>query len=191
MVRQIQTDPLPSGDVLQFSLTRTRSMSIPPALVIGTPQPVLKALPVVVLTPRTRGSPNGEAFESYRRCFSGEPALKVLGKVLVLSFWLSCGWAAISEGTSSGRAENVTVVNLEEVGGFLIVTFSAPLIGGPECAAQHPDALVIATGRKSHDGAIAEYAFKTGRALKVWGGGTCKRVSGYATLSGLEYMQPL
>jgi hypothetical protein len=108
--------------------------------------------------------------------------------LLALAFFVPCTWAAVIDGTTSGRAENVTIVDLKDADGIVILTFSEPLKGGPACASQHRDALVIVNS-SSLDGDHARRAFQLGQALKVAGGGNCKRVSGYESLSSLEMMQ--
>ena len=113
---------------------------------------------------------------------------KLSATFLVLSFGTPCVWAAIIEGTHTGYAENVTIVNLEDRDEIVILTFSGPIIGGPACAAQHKNALVIGNG-KSLDAEHARRAFALGQAVKVWGGATCNAVSGYETLSSLEVVK--
>jgi hypothetical protein len=115
--------------------------------------------------------------------------MRDLVKFLVLSCGLPCAWSAISEGNASGHAENVTIVNLEDGEGIVILTFSDPLVGGPACAAQHKDVLVIANGNHSPDAEHARHAFSLGLALKVRGSGTCKKLDGYETLSMLEVVK--
>jgi hypothetical protein len=115
--------------------------------------------------------------------------MKLLTIFLVLGFGVTCAWAAISDGNFSGHAEYVTINSIEEGDGFVILTFSGPLSGGPACAAQHKDALVIGNGNKSPDAETARHAYKTAQVLKVSGAANCKRVSGYETLSSIESMQ--
>jgi hypothetical protein len=113
----------------------------------------------------------------------------LLGMFLGLGFGIPCAWAAISDGTSSGHAEYVTINSIEDGDGLVILTFSGPLSDGPACAAQHRDALVIGNGIDSPDAEKARHAYKLAQVLKVAGGGNCKRVSGYETLSSIEPMQ--
>jgi hypothetical protein len=115
--------------------------------------------------------------------------MKLLALFLVLGFGIPCAWAAIMDGTSSGHAEYVTINSIDDEDKFVILTFSGPLSDGPACAAQHRDALVIGNGTKSLDAEKARHAYKTAQVLKVAGGGNCKRVSGYETLSSIEPMQ--
>lgn len=108
--------------------------------------------------------------------------------LLLTAFGISGAWAAISDGTSSGQAINVTIVNIEDGDGYVILTFSGDLTKGPACAANHKNALVIGNGNNSPDAQRARRAFQLGQALKVSGGGNCKRVGGYETLSAIELM---
>lgn len=114
---------------------------------------------------------------------------RLLGMFLGLGFVVPCASAAISESNFSGHAEYVTIKSIEEGGGFVILTFSGPLSGGPACAAQHRDALVIGNGNNSPDAEKARHALKTAQVLKVSGAANCKRVSGYETLSSIEPME--
>lgn len=112
--------------------------------------------------------------------------MKFLATFLVLGFGIACARAALPEGTTSGHAKNVTIVNLEDGDGIVILTFSEPLIDGPACAAQHKNVLVIGNGNHSPDAERARRAYSLGQALEVWGGGNCKKVRGYETLAILQ-----
>jgi hypothetical protein len=114
--------------------------------------------------------------------------MNLLAKLVVLGLGSSCAWAAIIDGTSSGRAENVTIVNMEVVGGVMTITFSGPLSQGPACAAQHKNALVIGNGDKSAAAQQARHMFQLGQGVKVRGSGSCNQLSGYESLSSIEPM---
>jgi hypothetical protein len=115
--------------------------------------------------------------------------MKLLAMFLVLGFGIPCAWAGLSDGTSSGHAEYVTINIIEEGDGYVILIFSGPLSDGPACGAQHKDALVIGNGNNSPDAEKARHAYKLAQVVKVSGGGNCKRVSGYETLASIEPMQ--
>lgn len=116
--------------------------------------------------------------------------MNLLTRVLiVLGLGISCGWTAtLGVGTNPGHATNITIVNVEEKDGYVILTFSDDLSQGPPCAAKHRNALVIGNGNDSMDAIHARSEFKLGEAVKVWGAGECKRVSGYETLASIELM---
>src|SRR5579862_4530910 len=114
---------------------------------------------------------------------------KLFATLLVLGCYIPCAWAGVTYGVNGGQAENVTIVNLEDRDGMVILTFSGPVLGGPACAAQHRNVLVIAHAKHSLDAVHARRAFALGQAVNVWGGSTCADVSGYETLSVLEVVR--
>jgi len=115
--------------------------------------------------------------------------MKILAKFLVLSCGIPWALASVIAGTHSGHAENVTIVQLEDRDGIVMLTFSGALVGGPACADQHKNVLVIAHANHSLAAHHARRAFALGQVVKVGGDSTCRTVSGYETLSSLEVVR--
>jgi hypothetical protein len=105
---------------------------------------------------------------------------------LVTACGISLASAAVIEGTGpAGHANNVTIVSLEDRQSIVLLTLSGPLVGGPACAAQHPNVIVISNSQ-SADAQKARKALALHKAIEVWGGGICNRAPTYETLSGFQ-----
>jgi hypothetical protein len=97
---------------------------------------------------------------------------------------LTCACATTPPAWPSDCAEHVSLINIEDSGDSLILTFSGPLTGGPACAAKHSNVQVI--DKDSPWAQSVRIMLKTGRPLKVRGSGNCEAHNGYETLEGVE-----
>jgi hypothetical protein len=118
----------------------------------------------------------------------GASSLALRAVVFILALASERASAAILYGgtTTAGHAKGVTIVRIEDRQRFVILTLSGPLTGSPPCAAKHPNVIVIGNGNQSPDAQKARNAVAMGKALEVWGGGICRSVPYYETLSGFQ-----
>ena len=108
--------------------------------------------------------------------------MKLVATLFMLSFSVSAGAALVHAGHAA-EGKVVTIANLEERDGYIVVTFSGPLKQGAACGGQHRDELLIEWPHTAL-GETAKHAFALGQA--VWGAGLCSKIKDIETMSIMQ-----